>query len=97
MSALDKISSVDLFEALITNDPRWTWILDDWEASCDENMLNLAQTVHRFRANFTEEMAGLISKLLGDIKGPGDMKSVVQEGVDAPDMEPEPECLSDTD
>ena len=41
MSALDKLSSVDMLEALITQDPRWCWILDEWEASSDEKLLSL--------------------------------------------------------
>ena len=86
MSALDKISSVDMLERLITNDRRWTWILDEWEASSDETLLSLAETVRRFRANFVTETATLVSKLLGDISGPEDVKRATQEQ----EREPEP-------
>ena len=41
MSTLDNISSVDMFESLITKDPRWGWILEEWEASSDEKLLTL--------------------------------------------------------
>eukprot|EP01043_Picozoa_sp_COSAG02_P038385 COSAG02_NODE_2955_length_7670_cov_23.923656_2_plen_95_part_00 len=94
MSTLDNISSVDLFESLITKDPRWSWILEEWEASSDEQLLTLSDTVHRFRENFVKETAGLVSKLLGDIKGPDDIKKyterVANEGIDT--REPEPEA-----
>ena len=49
MSTLDNISSVDMLECLITKDPRWCWILEEWEASSDEQLLALSETVHRFR------------------------------------------------
>eukprot|EP01046_Picozoa_sp_COSAG06_P118386 COSAG06_NODE_65550_length_256_cov_1.687898_1_plen_47_part_10 len=45
-SALDDISSVEMLESLITNDPRWAWILGAWEASADEEQVALARTVH---------------------------------------------------
>ena len=63
-SALDDISSVEMLESLITNDPRWAWILGAWEASADEEQVALARTVHRFRGNFVKETAGLVLKLL---------------------------------
>ena len=66
-SALDDISSVEMLESLITNDPRWAWILGAWEASADDEQVALARTVHRFRSNFVKETAGLVLKLLGDI------------------------------
>ena len=94
MSTLDNISSVDLFESLITKDPRWSWILEEWEASSDEQLLTLSETVHRFRENFVKVTAGLVSKLLGDIKGPDDIKKYTEraatEGIDT--REPEPEA-----
>eukprot|EP01043_Picozoa_sp_COSAG02_P027438 COSAG02_NODE_1620_length_11617_cov_3.185275_1_plen_95_part_00 len=94
MSTLGNISSVDMLECLITKDPRWSWVLDTWEESDDEQLLNLAETVHRFRANFVKETAGLVSKLLGDIKGPDDVKKYTEraasEGIDT--REPEPEA-----
>eukprot|EP01043_Picozoa_sp_COSAG02_P000430 COSAG02_NODE_7_length_64539_cov_120.393482_63_plen_191_part_00 len=52
MSTLDNISSVDMLESLITKDPRWTWILQEWEDSSDEKLLTLSETVHRFREMF---------------------------------------------
>ena len=73
-SALDDISSVEMLESLITNDPRWAWILGAWEASADEEQVALARTVHRFRGNFVKETAGLVLKVLGDIQGPDDVK-----------------------
>ena len=74
MSALDNISSVDMLECLITKDPRWCWILEEWEASSDDKLLSLSETVHRFRENFVKETANLVSKALGDIEGPNDVK-----------------------
>ena len=74
MSTLDNISSVDMLECLITKDPRWSWILEEWEASSDEKLLTLSETVHRFRENFVKETANLVSKVLGDVEGPADVK-----------------------
>ena len=87
-SALDDISSVEMLESLITNDPRWAWILGAWEASADEEQVALARTVHRFRGNFVKETAGLVLKVLGDIQGPsvpGGLLSVASaNGPDSP-------------
>lgn len=95
MSTLDNISSVDMFESLITNDPRWSWILDEWEVSTDEKLLSLAETVRRFRENFVKETANLISKLLGDIESPEDVRKYTEraacEGLDTREPEPEPD------
>lgn len=92
MSTLDNISSVDMFESLITKDPRWSWIVEEWEASSDEKLLTLSETVHRFRENFVKETANLITKLLGDIESPDDVKKYTEraasEGIDT--REPEP-------
>eukprot|EP01046_Picozoa_sp_COSAG06_P037937 COSAG06_NODE_4329_length_4361_cov_5.874472_3_plen_118_part_00 len=74
-STLDDISSVEMLESLITNDPRWAWILGAWEASADDEQVALARTVHRFRSNFVKETVGLVLKLLGDIQGPDDVKN----------------------
>ena len=91
-SALDDISSVEMLESLITNDPRWAWILGAWEASADEEQVALARTVHRFRGNFVKETAGLVLKLLGDIQGPDDVKNYTssQAKSDACQTESEP-------
>ena len=101
-SALDDISSVEMLESLITNDPRWAWILGAWEASADEEQVALARTVHRFRGNFVKETAGLVLKLLGDIQGPDDVKKYTssQAKSDACQTESEPSpdgsvCSSD--
>ena len=95
MSTLDNISSVDMFESLITKDPRWSWILEEWEASSDQKLLTLSETVHRFRENFVKETANLISKLLGDIESPDDVKKYTEraasEGIDTREPEPEPD------
>eukprot|EP01045_Picozoa_sp_COSAG04_P041895 COSAG04_NODE_12965_length_626_cov_0.700190_1_plen_123_part_00 len=79
MSTLDNISSVDMLECLITKDPRWCWILDEWEASSDDKLLTLSETVHRFRENFVKETANLVSKALGDIEGPNDVKKYTEQ------------------
>lgn len=75
-SVLDNISSVNLLESLITNDARWSWILDEWKASndavFDATQRDLAKRVNRFRENFVSETPGLVAKLLGDIEGPDD-------------------------
>ena len=92
-SVLDNISSVNLLESLITNDARWSWILDEWKASNDATQRDLAKRVDRFRENFVSETAGLIAKLLGDIEGPDDVKKYKQRAADVgvqTDMEPEP-------
>ena len=95
MSTLDNISSVDMLEALITKDPRWCWILEDWEASSDEQLLTLSETVHRFRENFVKETANLVSKVLGGIESPADVKKykerAASEGIDTREPEPEPD------
>jgi len=103
-SALDDISSVEMLESLITNDPRWAWILGAWEASADDEQVALARTVHRFRSNFVKETAGLVLKLLGDIQGPDDVKNYTssQAKSDACQTESEPSpdgsvCSSDED
>ena len=44
-SVLDNISSVNLLESLITNDARWSWILDEWKASNDATQRDLAKRV----------------------------------------------------
>ena len=46
MSTLDNISSVDMLESLITNDPRWSWILEEWESSSNKELVSLSETVH---------------------------------------------------
>ena len=93
MSTLDNISSVDMLECLITKDPRW--ILEEWEASSDEKLLTLSETVHRFRENFVKETANLVSKVPGDIEGPDDVKKYKEcaatEGIDTRQPEPEPD------
>ena len=95
MSALDNISSVDMLECLITKDPRWCWILEEWEASSDDKLLSLSETVHRFRENFVKETANLVSKALGDIEGPNDVKKYTEqaarEDIDTREPEPEPD------
>ena len=91
-SILDSISSVDLLEALITNDTRWSWVLDDWKVSSSATQRDLAKRVERFRENFVNETAKIIAKLMGDIEGPDDVKKYKQcadAGVQT-DMEPEP-------
>ena len=60
-SVLDNISSVNLLECLITNDTRWSWILDEWKASNDATQRDLAKRVDRFRESFMSETAGLIA------------------------------------
>ena len=95
MSTLDNISSVDMLEALITKDPRWCWILEEWTASSDEQLVQLSKTVHRFRENFVKETANLVSKVLGDIEGPEDVKKykerAAHEGIDTREPEPSPD------
>ena len=91
-SILDSISSVDLLEALITNDTRWSWVLDDCKVSSSATQRDLAKRVERFRENFVNETAKIIAKLMGDIEGPDDVKKYKQcadAGVQT-DMEPEP-------
>jgi hypothetical protein len=41
-----------MLEALITKDPRWCWILEEWETSSNKELVSLSETVHRFRENF---------------------------------------------
>ena len=97
-SVLDNISSVNLLESLITNDARWSWILDEWKASNDTTQRDLAKRVDRFRESFVSETAGLIAKLLGDIEGPDDVKRYKQRAADVgvrTDIEPEPSDDSD--
>eukprot|EP01046_Picozoa_sp_COSAG06_P080266 COSAG06_NODE_27583_length_590_cov_1.050916_1_plen_96_part_01 len=72
-----------MLEALITKDSRWCWILEEWEASSDEELLTLSETVHRFRENFVRETASLVSKVLGDIEGPDDVKKYKDIGARA--------------
>ena len=62
-SILDDISSVNMLESLITRDPRWEWILDEWESSSDEQLLGVVATVRRFRASFVKESGGMLAKL----------------------------------
>ena len=66
-SALDNISSVNLLESLITNDARWSWILDEWKASNDATQRDLAKRVERFRENFRtyEELTDASVKAAG--------------------------------
>ncbi len=42
-SALDDISSVEMLESLITNDPRWAWILGAWEYRTDVHAVAVSQ------------------------------------------------------
>eukprot|EP01043_Picozoa_sp_COSAG02_P024242 COSAG02_NODE_1320_length_13269_cov_11.420058_4_plen_232_part_00 len=58
-SALDNISSVNMLEMLITQDPRWSWIVGAWEQSEDESHRDLAKRVKAFRADFLEKTAKL--------------------------------------
>ena len=51
--------------------------------------------VHRFRENFVKETANLVSKVLGDIEGPDDVKKykerAASEGIDTREPEPSPD------
>lgn len=94
-SVLDNISSVTLLESLITNDARWSWILDEWKASNNTTQRDLVKRVERFRESFVSETAGLIAKLLGDIEGPDDVKKykerAASKGIDTREPEPSPD------
>ena len=68
----------------------------EWEASSDEKLLSLSKTVHRFCENFVKETTNLdlVSKVLGDIEGPDDVKKykerAASEGIDTREPELSP-------